>query len=83
MYLVRLAPRAEKELAKLPQEIQRRVHASLAALSENPFLGKPLKGNLSGAYSVYVWPYRIVYAPFHEQTTIIVLRIRHRKDAYR
>ncbi|TSC57536.1 MAG: hypothetical protein Greene041679_298 [Parcubacteria group bacterium Greene0416_79] len=83
MYHVRLARRAEKELAKLPQKAQHRVRASCAALSENPLLGKPLKGILAGAYSVYVWPYRIVYAPFHKEKTVIVLRVRHRKDAYR
>lgn len=83
VYLIRLAPRAAKELAKLPREIQKRVHSSLAALSKNPLLGKPLKGVLAGAHSVYVWPYRIVYAPFHSQKTIIILRVRHRKDAYR
>ncbi len=81
-YLVRLAARAEKELAKLSREIRKRAEASLAALGENALLGKPLKGALSGAYSVYVWPYRIVYAPFRKEKTIIVLRIRHRKDAY-
>ena len=74
-YSLRLAPRAEKELAKLPQDIRRRVRTSFAALSENPFLGKPLKGVLVGAYSLYVWPYRIVYAPFHHEKTVIVLRL--------
>ena len=83
MYLIRLAPRAEKELAKLPREIERRVRGFFAELGRNPLLGKPLKGVLSGAYSVYVWPYRVVYAPFHEAKTIIVLRVRHRKDVYR
>ncbi len=81
-YHIRLAPRAEKELAKLPGEIRKRVHTSFVALSKNPFLGKPLKGILAGAYSVYVWPYRIVYASFRTEKTIIVLRVRHRKDAY-
>ena len=83
MYRVRLAPRAEKELAKLPREIQIRVRASFSAIAKNPLLGKPLKGILAGAYSVYIWPYRIVYAPFHNEKTVIVLRVRHRKDAYR
>lgn len=83
MYHIRLAPRAEKELAKLPREIQRRAHASFDAIAENPLLGKPLKGILAGAYSVYAWPYRIVYAPFHKEKTVIILRVRHRKDAYR
>lgn len=83
MYIVRLAPRAEKEFAKLPNRIQERARTSLTAIARNPLLGKPLKGALEGAYSVYVWPYRIVYLPFHKEKTIVVLRIRHRKDAYR
>lgn len=83
MYSLRLAPRAEKELAKLPRDMERRVRASFGAIAENPLLGKPLKGTLAGAYSVYIWPYRIVSAPFHKEKTVIVLRVRHRKDAYR
>lgn len=83
MYHLRLAPRAGKELAKLPREIQRRAQVSFGAIAKNPLLGKPLKGVLAGAYSVYVWPYRIIYAPFHKEKTVIVLRVRHRKDAYR
>lgn len=83
MYHVRLAPRAEKELDKLPREIRRRAEITLDTLAENPLLGKQLKGILAGAYSVYVWPYRIVYAPFHKEKAVIVLRIRHRKDVYR
>ncbi len=82
-YLVRLAPRAEREVAKLPLKIRARVEESMTALGRNPLLGKPLKGVLAGSYSVYVWPYRIVYAPFHEEKTVIILRVRHRKDVYR
>ncbi len=63
--------------------MQKRAQLSLSAIAKNPLLGKPLKGRLAGAHSVYVWPHRIVYAPFHAQKTVIVLRIRHRKDAYR
>ena len=83
MYQLRLAPRAKREFAKLPRDVRVRVDASLEATIRNPLLGKSLKGVLAGAYSVYIWPYRIVYAPFHKEKTTIVLRIRHRKDAYR
>ena len=83
MYLVRLASRAKKELKKLPRGIEDRVPLSLSAIAKSPLLGKPLKGILAGAYSVYIWPYRIVYAPFYKEKVVIVLRVRRRKDMYR
>lgn len=64
------------------QNIKVKVRNALAKISENPYLGKKLKGELSGQYSLRIWPYRIIYylAPNKD---IVVTDIGHRKDIYR
>ncbi|MBU2496102.1 MAG: type II toxin-antitoxin system RelE/ParE family toxin, partial [Candidatus Omnitrophica bacterium] len=43
--------------------------------------GEPLKGDLAGLFKLRVFNYRVVYAKTKEG--VLVLRIRHRKNAYR
>ena len=47
---------------------------------KNPEIGKPLRYNLKGERSVYVPPYRLVYALIDDK--IFLLRFRHREDVY-
>ncbi|MFA6191309.1 MAG: type II toxin-antitoxin system RelE/ParE family toxin [Sulfurimonas sp.] len=51
-------------------------------LSENPYLGKPLVGNLSPYYRLRVADYRIIYEINESEVVIIVIKIAHRKDVY-
>lgn len=83
MYRVQLQKRAEKELSKLPLEIQKRVSASLIYLGYDPFIGEPLQGNLRGFYSLHLHPYRVIYEIFRDKLLVLVVRVRHRKDAYK
>ncbi|MBM4177695.1 type II toxin-antitoxin system RelE/ParE family toxin [Candidatus Gribaldobacteria bacterium] len=83
MYRVELRKKAEKELSKIPLIIQRRVSMALVYLSQDPFIGEPLKGNLKGFFSLHIHPYRIIYSVLKEQVLVIIIRIRHRKDAYK
>ena len=52
-------------------------------LRENPYLGKPLVGNLSPYYRLRVADYRIIYEINEGEVVIIVLKIAHRKDVYK
>jgi len=46
-------------------------------------LGKPLKGELSGKWSVRIGDYRIVYTINDDVKTVTLLSVRHRKTAYK
>ena len=66
-YKVEFLPDAEKDFDNLDGSVRREVSQKIDALSENPFLGKPL-GNkygidLTGFYKLYVArkKYRVVY----------------------
>ena len=83
MYRVQLRKKAEKELNKLPMGFKGRVAASLLYLGQDPFIGEPLQGDFKGLYSLHLHPYRIIYSIFHDKLLVWVLRIRHRKDAYK
>ena len=50
-------------------------------LQQNPSAGEPLKGDLAGLFKLRVGDYRVIYAKTKEG--VLVLRIRHRKNAYK
>ncbi len=86
MHEIVLSPGAEKSLSRL-QKSDRRLFRQLAAaldqLSENPHLGKALVGNLKGYYSHRVRDYRILYTIEADLSRVAVLKVEHRREAYR
>ncbi len=54
------------------------------ALVENPQrVGKQLRGDLAGIHSARRGTYRVLYRINEAQREVVVLRIEHRRDAYR
>ena len=82
-FILILKPRAKKELANLESADRVKACVVLEAILKNPFLGKKLTGELPNQYSMRAWPFRIVYEIRKNELVILVLRIRHRKDAYK
>jgi mRNA interferase RelE/StbE len=78
-----LKPRAKKELANLEEVDRIRARVVLEAIQNNPFSGKKLTGELPNQYSMRAWPFRVIYEIRKNELIILVLRIRHRKDAYK
>ena len=83
MYFVVIKKKAEKEIAALPNKEQDRILAAFDVLRENPFVGKKLEGEYAGAWSLRVWPYRIMYTIHKEIVTVTVLRVGHRQSVYK
>ncbi len=52
-------------------------------LGENPAAGTRLKGEFSGLWRVREGDYRIIYELRQSEVTILVLRVAHRREAYR
>jgi mRNA interferase RelE/StbE len=48
-----------------------------------PSLGAPLKGSLQGLFRYRFGAYRVIYAVDMAEKRLIVLHVKHRKDAYR
>ena len=81
-FILVLKPRAKKELANLEDADRVKARIVLEAILSNPFSGKKLTGELPNQYSMRAWPFRVVYEIRKKELIILVLRIRHRKDAY-
>lgn len=81
-YQVSIKPNAEKELKKLPKKDYYRILSAFAVLSNNPFIGKKMKGEYDGQYNYRVWPYRIVYEIHKKELVILVITVSHRQGVY-
>jgi addiction module RelE/StbE family toxin len=70
----------EKEVKKLDLSIKTKVIKHIGRIIEAPNIGKPLRYNLKGERTIYVKPYRIIYAI--DKNSLIFLRVEHRKSVY-
>ncbi len=82
MYEIILQTHAERFLKKLDKLERDRIIKKLRELKENPELGKPLAGNLSGLWILRIGIYRVIYQIRRSELVILVLKIVHRKDVY-
>ena len=60
-----------------------RIVAAIDRLAETPHLGTSLKGDLRGLRRIRVGDYRILYEVRDKELVVLVVRIAHRRDAYR
>ena len=81
-YTVRLKPSAEKVLNKLQEKDQTKIKRVLYELSLDPFIGKKLKGDLEGEYTIRAWPYRIIYRIQKKELIVFIAKIGHRQGVY-
>lgn len=83
-YQVEWKRSARKELRRLPQDVIRRVIEAVDQLAQTPFPAGAIK--LSGAehtYRLRVGEYRVIYTVEQNILFIEIIRVRHRRDAYR
>ena len=76
---------AQKQLGKLDHKIQSRIKKAVyQKLVKNPqhYL-VALTGGLAGLYKFWVGDYRLLCAKQDEKLCILVVKVRHRKQAYR
>jgi mRNA interferase RelE/StbE len=82
-YTVRLKPRAERDLDRLPLDVARRIWRRLLALQDGP---RPLgvsKLEGSDAYRIRIGEYRVVYLISDSDRLVEVVRVAHRREIYR
>jgi mRNA interferase RelE/StbE len=82
-YTVRLKPRAERDLDRLPTPLARRIWEKLLGLEEEP---RPLgSSKLEGSdgYRIRVGDHRVVYLIDDRARTVDIVRVAHRREVYR
>jgi len=85
-YELVLTPPAQRAISsKLPEAVAAAVINFVAtALLDNPHrVGKQLSGELSGIWAARRGTYRVLYRINDSLREVVVLRIEHRRDAYR
>ncbi len=82
-YAVRFAGSAAKEFKKLDKTVATRIGKALVVLSKNPRKGsvRPMVGVSS--WRLRVGDYRVVYDIADAELVVLVIRVRHRKNAYK
>jgi mRNA-degrading endonuclease RelE of RelBE toxin-antitoxin system len=56
-----LRKKARRILKKADKGARERILIALLKLAGDPYLGRPLLGELKGKFSLRLWPYRIIY----------------------
>lgn len=83
IYGVEFTKSAAKELSKLQPQLSIRILRALNTLRRDPRKGsvRPMVGSTS--WRLRVGDYRIIYDILDRKLVVLVLRIRHRRDAYK
>ncbi|MBU0648269.1 type II toxin-antitoxin system RelE/ParE family toxin [Patescibacteria group bacterium] len=82
-YKVIVPQRVKKEFNRIDKKHRRKILLALVALGQDPTVGKKLVGKYKKLWSYRVWPYRIIYEVMRGKLVVLVIRIGHRKDAYK
>lgn len=82
-YAIEFNPGAAREFRKLPRDIQVKISRIIDKLAQNPRPRGVRK--LAGAEDVYrirSGDYRVIYVIRDALLVVIIVRVRHRSDAY-
>jgi mRNA interferase RelE/StbE len=84
-YTVRFTATARRDMHTLPPRVLAAVVAfAFGDLAREPRrVGKPLRRELTGAFSARRGPYRLLYRIDDDQLIVWILRVDHRGDVYR
>ena len=82
-YSLKIKQSAYKELQRIDKKERTRIISAIDKLTDNPHLGKVLKGEFTGLRRIRAGNYRVIYEINEGEVLILVLRIAHRKQAYR
>ena len=83
-YRVIFKPSADRQLRKLPVDVQRRIVGDVESLARNPRPAGVVK--LTGdenLWRIRIGDYRVVYEIHDDRLMVLVLRVANRKDVYR
>lgn len=83
MYTVLLSITAKKELKEISKRHRDAIISALEDLQQNPFVGKPLRRELTGRFSYKVGVYRIIYKINKKDKVVQVLTAGHRSSVYK
>ena len=82
-YSITIKRSAARELQRIPRRERSRVMRAIDRLADDPMAGSPLKGGLRGIRRLRTGDYRVLYEVEDAALVVLVVRVAHRRDAYR
>lgn len=82
-YKIEFKKSAVKELNELESKVIKRIISKIKALSSNPRPEGCIKLTAEERYRIRIGNYRILYEIIDELLIIYVVKVAHRKDAYK
>jgi mRNA interferase RelE/StbE len=84
LYRLEWKSSACRDLKRLDRQVVPRIIAAVESLADDPFApGTRKLHGVAHTYRMRVGDYRIIYEVFESHVTIHIVRVRHRRDAYR
>ena len=85
MVHVRILPAATRELERLDKPVARRIVERINWLAANmeDLRPEPYTGDLAGLYKLRAGDYRVIYELLHDENTLVIHQIGHRREIYR
>ena len=83
IYRLLLTSRAQKDIDRLFPALRHQIATALEKITQNPFMGKALKGEFQGLHSYRMGTHRIIYQIHAREILVIVLKVGHRREIYR
>lgn len=80
---LQLAHSVDKNLSKLPKNIQSKIISSFDKIQQNPISGIKLHGELKDYYKFRVGDYRIIYRFDTKESKVLIVKIEHRQGVYK
>jgi mRNA interferase RelE/StbE len=72
-----------KSIKVIAKNEKKHIIKEIEKLQKNPLLGKKLQGDYEEFRRIRIGNYRVLYFADFQKISIIILKISHRKDAYR
>lgn len=84
LYSIEFSPSAVRDFRNLPRQVQLRLTRAIDALGANPRPrgAKKLQGR-DDVWRIRTGDYRIIYEIQERRLVVVVVRVAHRRDAYR
>ena len=82
-YRVLIKPSAAKELEAIPKKDRTRIAAKIATLAGNPRPAGSEKLSAQEEFRVRQGRYRVIYSIADTEKTVLVVKVAHRREAYR
>jgi mRNA interferase RelE/StbE len=81
-YEVRFRRKVTKELCALPEREQIRILKKVRRLAVDPRPPGAIKLSGQERYRIRQGDYRIIYEIFDDKVIVVIVRVRHRREAY-